>query len=57
MVCVATLSGCSSVAKQNYIRHLSMTIAPSRRVETVTVAARIPDPGVVVVTPSNSPKP
>jgi len=50
------LSGCSSVAKRNYIRHLSTTIPPSRRsIETVT--ARIPDSDVVAVTPSNRPKP
>jgi hypothetical protein len=52
------LSGCSSVAKQRYLRHLSTTIPPSHRnVETVTVTARLPDPGVVMATPSNSPKP
>jgi hypothetical protein len=52
------LSGCSSVAKQRYIRHLTTTIAPSRRnIEPVTVTARLPDPGVVLATPSNSPKP
>jgi len=50
------LSGCSSVAKRNYIRHLSTTIPPSRRsIETET--ARITDSDVVVVTPSNRPKP
>ena len=58
LACVAMLSGCSSVAKQNYIRHLSTTIAPSRRhIETVAVANRIPEPGVVAVSASNSPKP
>jgi len=58
LACVAMLSGCSSAVKQRYIRHLSTTIAPTRRnVETVTVAARLPDPGVVLATPSNSPKP
>ncbi len=57
LACVVMLGGCSSVAKQNYLRHLSTTIPPSRRnVETITLTARTPDPGVVVVTSPNRPK-
>ncbi len=58
LTCVAMLSGCSSVAKKSYIRHLSTTIPPSKRpIKTVAVTDRISESGVVAIAGSNTPKP
>ena len=59
---VAVLSGCSSAAKKQYLRHLTATIAPVFPDEdgtgaSATVVTAPKDRPVVVVTPVNGPRP
>lgn len=58
LVFVVLLSGCATATKRQYLRHLSVTIAPERPgAPTATTTALAPGGSPVVTAEANPPRP